>query len=50
VRHVVGGDPVSRVEPIALEEHELDALLDGIEVSTDRPARKRPSRCAFHAL
>lgn len=36
--------PDSRVESIALEEHELDALLDGIEVSTDRPARKRRTR------
>jgi hypothetical protein len=34
----------ARVESIALEEHELDALLDGIEVSRPAPARKPPSK------
>lgn len=33
-----------RIESIALEEHELDALLDGIEVSKDRHPRKRRGR------
>jgi transposase len=34
----------ARVESIALEEHELDALLDGIEVSKDEPTRTRRRR------
>lgn len=29
----------ARIESIALEEHELDALLDGIEVSSAAPGR-----------
>jgi transposase len=34
----------ARVASITLEEHELDALLDGIEVSSPRPVRKRRER------
>lgn len=34
----------ARIESIALEEHELGALLDGIEVSSDKPTRKRRPR------
>lgn len=36
--------PDARIESIALEEHELDALLDGIEVSKPAPARRPPSK------
>jgi transposase len=34
----------TRVQSIALEEHELDALLDGIEIANDKPTRRRPKR------
>ena len=33
--------PDTRVESIALEEHELDALLDGVDVSSSAPAQRQ---------
>lgn len=33
--------PDTRVESIALEEHELDALLDGVDVSGSAPAQRQ---------